>query len=91
MGVPLEAISRQMLTSNGKLEAESFMYAQFPHTLFFCARMDRPTPPIYRGVSFLLRDPFLAIDSHALFDTKTLVIVPIRAGDGCKDFSISGA
>jgi hypothetical protein len=36
MVTPLEAISLQMLTSNGRLEAGSFMYAQFPQTLFFC-------------------------------------------------------
>jgi len=41
MFVPLEAISLQMLIGNGRLEAGSFMYAQFPHTLFFGFRESR--------------------------------------------------
>ena len=41
MFVPLEAISLQMLISNGRLEAGSFKYAQFPHTLSFGFRESR--------------------------------------------------
>ena len=41
MVTPLEAISRQMLISKGRLEAGSFMKAQFPHTLIFGFRESR--------------------------------------------------